>query len=62
MAVLSHPEGEVAVTLVDGGDAAAELIAVGVAFSQHALSQLDQQVNLLLGVLTEIISSFIYSY
>lgn len=51
MAVLSHPHGEVAVSLVDSGDAATELSAVGVAFGQHALGQLDQQVNLLLGVL-----------
>lgn len=51
VAVLSHPHGEVAVALVDGGDAATELGAVGVAFGQHALGQLDQQVNLLLGVL-----------
>lgn len=51
VAVLSHPYGEVPVALVDGGDAATELSAVGVAFGQHALGQLDQQVNLLLGVL-----------
>lgn len=51
MAVLAHPHGEVAVALVHRGDAAAQLGAVGVAFGQHALSQLDEQVDLLLGVL-----------
>lgn len=51
MAVLSHPHSEVAVAFVDGGDTATEFGAVGVTFGQHALSQLDQQVNLLLGVL-----------
>lgn len=51
MAVLAHPHSEVAVALVHRGDAAAQLGAVGVAFGQHALSQLDEQVDLLLGVL-----------
>lgn len=51
MAVLSHPDGEVTVTFIHSGNTATQLCAVGVAFSQHALSQLDQQVNLLLSVL-----------
>lgn len=51
MAVLAHPHSEVAISLVHSGDTAAQLSAVGVAFGQHALSQLDEQVDLLLGVL-----------
>lgn len=51
MAVLPHPDGEVAVTLVNRGHTAAKLSAVGVAFGQHALGQLDEQMDLLLGVL-----------
>lgn len=51
MAVLSHPHREFPVSFIHCGNAASELNAVGVAFSQHALGQLDQEVNLLLGVL-----------
>lgn len=51
VAVLSHPDGEVTVTLIHRRHAAAKLSAVGVAFSQHALCQLDEQVNLFLCVL-----------
>lgn len=57
MAVLSHPNGEFTVSFIHCGDAATELGAVGVAFSQHALSQLDQEVNLLLGVLRSSVST-----
>lgn len=51
VAVLSHPRGEVSVPFVHRGDAAAELGSVGVSLRQHALSQLDEEVDLLLGVL-----------
>lgn len=57
MAVLSHPDREVTVSFIHRGNAATELGAVGVAFSQHALSQLDQEVNLLLGVLRSSVST-----
>lgn len=53
VAVLSHPDSEVAITFIHCGHTAAKLSAVGVAFSKHALSQLDQQVNLFLGVLRD---------
>lgn len=57
MAVLSHPDREFAVSFIHRGNAAPELGAVGVAFGQHALSQLDQEVNLLLGVLRSRVST-----
>lgn len=58
VAVLPHPDSEVTVALVNRGNAAAELCAVGVAFGQHALSQLDEQMNLFLRVLAEMRSYF----